>query len=781
MIRKSPHSVSESNSAAPQADYSALSREELERRLADAEKRNRGLEAEVKRRDQEEENCKKAFRDTLETIAALTFGMQEHAIIVEDVMAAHLAGTIENVMQHFRNWVSWAKGFYSMTPMGGKGPDLGSGTGFGPPPGGTGGDSEGEPEGNGNEGEGTPEEDTGAKVAKALGHIKDTNEKVGRARALMAEVIGELRDADPSITLTPEQLELIKLRPKKKCKGKSPGRKAKHRTPRRRHTSVDAAGGGCRKCGFPLKPMDGGAEEMLTSIVTCTGDISNMYSVVEGRFSFMNCTNPHCSHVHVFPSPKMDLPVVPNREIGIDIMIEIARNVHQGMPLERSMEVVNDRFELGHATLQRNFHDFVRLYLWPQYEFIKDAMRNSRVLIVDGTPFDVQETFGRRRCARTKQAEEAEANAREAALQKGKSTVEADADGKEAADKVFKTSKSSYMLAVTSGPAEEVQFAYYAYLGARTYENIETVFSGKFKIEALVTDGFGPYNRLVNERFPGIVHQTCGMHIRREIIKGGNLAAYAEMVDSLDTDKARDLIRQQCADGMPQLKLFEAYCCISGIYIQEDTIEYGNEGWRDRLATARANQRALADGLDAVMKDLAKDYAVQTDGGLWRSSKGASPISRPCVYYLNRAKKFRMFLDRDGIPLDSGKVERCIRPLTVFRKSVNFMVSVEGAEDLCCVYSLWETAEKLRMENFERWLRGYCRTLHVHAVENQLTTASIRDGWRPGKKIVTWDMKDLTDGFDFQAWNIMTPEGRARRDETSVVPPVKTTTGGAPP
>jgi hypothetical protein len=52
------------------------------------------------------------------------------------------------------------------------------------------------------------------------------------------------------------------------------------------------------------------------------------------------------------------------------------------------------------------------------------------------------------------------------------------------------------------------------------------------------------------------------------------------------------------------------------------------------------------------------------------------------------------------------------------------------------------------------WLRTYCRDLYKYCIEKQWT-AYIKEGKSLTKKILTWDMVSLSEGFDFSNYQII--------------------------
>lgn len=85
-------------------------------------------------------------------------------------------------------------------------------------------------------------------------------------------------------------------------------------------------------------------------------------------------------------------------------------------------------------------------------------------------------------------------------------------------------------------------------------------------------------------------------------------------------------------------------------------------------------------------------------------------------------------------------------------------------EEMCMVYTLYNTCRGLGMSvrDFDSWLKAYSRSLYRYCLEKHLTRILEETG-RISIRGVPLDMKELSEGFDFEVWNPMTAEGRAHR------------------
>ena len=66
------------------------------------------------------------------------------------------------------------------------------------------------------------------------------------------------------------------------------------------------------------------------------------------------------------------------------------------------------------------------------------------------------------------------------------------------------------------------------------------------------------------------------------------------------------------------------------------------------------------------------------------------------------------------------------------------------------------------MRDLDSWLKAYSRALYRYILEKHMTR-SLKETGKIIIRASPLDMKELRAGFEFEAWNPMTPEGRARR------------------
>lgn len=147
-------------------------------------------------------------------------------------------------------------------------------------------------------------------------------------------------------------------------------------------------------------------------------------------------------------------------------------------------------------------------------------------------------------------------------------------------------------------------------------------------------------------------------------------------------------------------------------------------------------------------------HMVSNKSGTGKIGKKGDIYSKATVYWYQQRPYMKVFLDSSEIPLDTNMVEQAIRPITVFRKNANWKATISYMEDLCMLYSVFMTAKKNGIDDVSKYLRTYCRAVYNHCVSKQWTEA-IRTGKSLTKKIISWDMIDLSKDFDFTKYQII--------------------------
>lgn len=84
--------------------------------------------------------------------------------------------------------------------------------------------------------------------------------------------------------------------------------------------------------------------------------------------------------------------------------------------------------------------------------------------------------------------------------------------------------------------------------------------------------------------------------------------------------------------------------------------------------------------------------------------------------------------------------------------------------DFAIIYSIWNTARMNGMNAnlTTEYILKYCSDLHIYCVEKQLTQ-EYKIGNNITKRINSWNMTELSKGYDFSKWNIIDYTAKQRR------------------
>ncbi|WP_031492233.1 hypothetical protein [Succinivibrio dextrinosolvens] len=143
-----------------------------------------------------------------------------------------------------------------------------------------------------------------------------------------------------------------------------------------------------KDCGGKTISYDTG--NLVDNVIGANHKLNELLSVVKNIHDVEVCGN--CGKESIAIADNQDVPVIPNREIGIDYMLGCADLICRGMSLNNYILTMKDMFELGNDTISYNLHDFTGIYIKPLYEGIINAAKEAPVLLLDGTPFDCLES-----------------------------------------------------------------------------------------------------------------------------------------------------------------------------------------------------------------------------------------------------------------------------------------------------------------------------------------------------------------------------------------------------
>ncbi len=591
---------------------------------------------------------------------------------------------------------------------------------------------------NSGEAEKSPEEKL-AELQKNLD--KTSSAAIKRAVTTIKNKISKTVKATPEsfIGLCSDELKTIYNTPTPEPKEEKPKRKKGRQKKDIEPTTVTRgqapADNKCPNCGAELSSESG---EFFKDFGTSIKELSKVSEYVRAYCSLHVCYN--CKTVHCFFDENTDLPIKPNRIIGIRLFLEACDNIAMGHPLNHLAFFVNLALQLGHSTFIDNLLDAIDIYLVPWYEeFIKKA-KNAKYLLADGTPFPCLESQGRGCCQ----------------LKKDKGSDNATEDSSKELEKSF----SNYILSFCNGPLSDEKFACYDFLRTRSAKAIKEVLTDDFKFSTLICDAFGGYDTIVKER--NCFMQNCIVHLRRYIVNDVRPDDYASELLKLSDEEFEQLIKTKLSKGDDRLLLFSVYVAISKIYAIEGAIDFNADDVAEQILKARDDEKPLMTSLENIMENLCSRHLIISEDGKKVKKKRGDPLARCCYYWYKRREHFTLFLDDPNIPPDTNLVEQCIRPLTIIRKNSNFMCTERGIKGLSIIFTVWESLKKNGISDPAAFLEPMCRDVFKHCVKTAYTHYYFddhdEDPIKLKKKLNTWNMQALYQDFNFQKYFDLIPQ-----------------------
>ncbi len=634
----------------------------------------------------------KVTAEGLKQVAELTENLNTRVILLDDVLSKDLKEQIEFAFSEHVEWIQNAKSWFNQTPFK-KGADV--------------------------KGSRKALDEAESATRKLNGSIKNAGRSINRVAKTIADAVNHLADLDQTTYgkaaaainsyITPER----KAPDKQKSKGRIAKKRATNKT-----VSASLKNHTCKVCGGNMVTYDTG--KLVDSVIGANHKLNEMLGVIRNVHEVEICEK--CGHVSIAIADNQDVPVVPNREIGIDYMLGCSDFICRGMALNNYISPIRDMFEIGNDTISYNLHDFVGIYIRPLYESIINAAKEASVLLLDGTPFDCLESQGVRKSKDRKSDE-------------------------------VTVSKSNYILSMAAPVHAKVQFTAYGYLEKRNFDSIRKIITPDYKFKTIVTDGFSGYEALLEEH-PGATLQHCLVHLRRYLIVAFDFKNYCEKLDVLNDEECRSFVIKDIREASDKYLIYSAFNAINKIYALEDSVDYSRSDYLKQLISVREKSRELLENADTVMEEMIRRHMIQNKSNTGLVGKKGDVYSRACVYWYQQRPFIRQFLDDPMVPPDTNIVEQAIRPITVFRKNSNWKATISYMEDLCMLYSVFMSARKNGIDDVYGWLRTYCRELYKYCLEKQWT-AYIREGKPLTKKILSWDMVSLSKGFDFSRYQII--------------------------
>ena len=197
---------------------------------------------------------------------------------------------------------------------------------------------------------------------------------------------------------------------------------------------------------------------------------------------------------------------------------------------------------------------------------------------------------------------------------------------------------------------EQHRFVWYDFRPSRNRDGPEAALANYRGV--LLTDGYAVYESLVNDSRGRLVAAACWMHARR----GFDEARYTTSHPLVEETLSR----------------------IRLLYDIEDRAKPWS--YADRCALRNAESRPLLEQIFTRLEGVRQE--------LRPSTKLAEAIN----YALHRKEPLSRFLDDGRIALDTGLLERSLRPTAIGRKNWLFFGSLEGGRTAAILYSIVQSA-----------------------------------------------------------------------------------------
>ncbi len=435
-----------------------------------------------------------------------------------------------------------------------------------------------------------------------------------------------------------------------------------------------------------------------------------------------------CGHVHAVFGEDADLPVQPDRELSVNLMLHCMDAVCNGVPLNRIAKYMHEVYHVGHSTLQKTFHMFVTVYLVPLRDYFYERAKKAQYLMLDGTPFPSLENKSLGNCMNKNPDRKRNSN-------------EPDAVPVEAGS-------SNYLLCCCNVPGAKEPFITYYFLPTRSYAAIAKVITSDFRCTTLVTDAFQAYDKLADDRECSL--QNCIIHFRRHIIRACDPEQLAKELVTKEEQLQSDFLMGMLREGNSRILLCCVFLALTKIYSYESSYDRSQPDCLEKILKIRQTiVRPLMDDIDKIMKHLIDNLTDPAEQGEGRRERRGDPYSKAAVYWHNNHTKLRTFLDDALIPPDTNKVEQSIRPVTLIRKNSYFMTSQDGMYDLCTILTVNESLKCNGIAYPAAAIADYCRAFASHCYDAGYTKMMRENGLTYAKKITSWNMPDLSEGFDF--------------------------------
>ena len=214
-------------------------------------------------------------------------------------------------------------------------------------------------------------------------------------------------------------------------------------------------------------------------------------------------------------------------------------------------------------------------------------------------------------------------------------------------------------------------------------------------------------------------------------------------------------IKKQYQDNSYCAAMLTLFTGVSKLYELEYSIDKTQKGWEDKLKENREQSHEVITAMDKDIADIAPELIEKTKSGTYRVKASGNNFAKTVVYYLNQRPYLITYLEDINVTPDSNIVEGHIRAMAVISKAIDHKDNLDSLQDLCVIYTVLRIARLNGITDIIKYLYDYYCALHIYCKEQQYGEL-LKDGFDLRKQVKSWDMKTLSQGFDFEKYSVFT-------------------------
>ena len=467
-----------------------------------------------------------------------------------------------------------------------------------------------------------------------------------------------------------------------------------------------------------------------------------------------------------------NLGVTPKCALGLRVISSFAYLMSYSLPQYRVELMLLKNGKFGNSTLCYALDLFCKWYVKPIFLELCRAFAQQDTVMMDETTYDCNEMQGRGPCKRDRKAKIKEFEKDWAELK-----VQADAGGYHE----FPSLEEFVSAKISAQPINSTnyvwamndpggKYALYFPLRSRSAESMNEVINKWLpcmKPKRLIVDAYSGYPTLMRMReWNDSKRQCCLAHLRRACAKAAGFDSFERAMTQggkKNWEKAKKMLEESIMTNDGTAMAFVCLLILKKVFHAENNVRRKDgetdESYYDRINENRRKHAAgLMDKFDDIMQFLAQYHAVQGKTGVWKANhpNSKSAVEAMVVYYMNSRNAFRAFTEDPHLPLSTNEAERQIRPVALSRHASHYIQSEQMFENLCMLYSVFETAERCGIEDPAEWIRLAAMSKQTFIIEKRFEQDCVTDnnGKNPSTGYVDWNeaMETIGEKWDAKRW-----------------------------